>query len=224
MSDLFIFVTFIITSHYARGSWKQCYCVCNILVCANLQYCNMMVSLWNNPEGWFCWFGHLSGSVDPFISTHTQLRGEFHRLNKYPPPKKTTNRGRKKKQTNMDSEQQNVRRWNLALFRILHVFVICDYHENSVKIRHGYQKCRLISGHCLHSSVSFFLTAKLSILALTALNPCLRADCQLHILGLNVWLLWFSLLTWPIFLVLSSSLAGSHGHNSLCQMRQRKVF
>ena len=62
---------------------------------------------------------------------------------------------------------------------------MCGYHENSAKILPSFQRCWLISGHCLHHLMSSFrLHTTFRLLWIHVLEP----TDQPHILGLNVWL------------------------------------
>ena len=104
------------------------------------------------------------------------------------------------------------------------------YHENLAKILHRYQRCWFISGHYSHRSTScfrphcsesFFLTARLNILASTHCPcpgfespvPSPRSEClTLYYRGLTPDSQSF---------VLSSSLTGSHRQSSLCDLRTK---
>ena len=74
--------------------------------------------------------------MDPIVSSHTWLCRHFKGCTK-----KQTERG-KKKQTNTDSELQNIRRWS----RHFLAFYVCSYGycDNSAKILPSHQKCWLI--------------------------------------------------------------------------------
>ena len=139
----------------------------------------------------------------------------FHRLYKKIKSKQQTD-GEKKEQSNTDLELQNAGKWSLTLLSILCVFVMCDYHKNSVKILNSYQRCWIIWSSSSRL-MSLFLTPYHPP---TVLDPHLRTDWPAPSLGLECLTLC------SIVLLLTdqhpssffSGLAGFCRHSFLCSL------
>ena len=112
----------------------------------------------------------------------------------------------------------------LALFRILCVFVMCGYHENSAKILHNYQRCWLIWSSSSLLRVFILYSTPHQLVWAHVLEP----TDQPRVLGLNLWLSASKSYSWldqrPSSFFFSPGLACSRRHSSVGyshQTRQR---
>ena len=118
---------------------------------------------------------HLVG-VDPIVSSHTQLCGHFAACTK---KIKTKQKQRMEGRNKHWFRTAKCRKVKVAHFNIL---CVCVAITRTLQKSYTATKDGDSSGHCLHCSVSLFLTPYHSP---TALDPCLRAYSLLHVLGLT---------------------------------------
>ena len=102
----------------------------------------ILVLLWYNPLAGICWFAHSPSCLDPVVSSSTRSCGHFTGWTKN--NSKIANKGWEEETDKHKFRTAKRKKVKLALFRILCVFFMCGYRENSAKIRHSYQECWLI--------------------------------------------------------------------------------
>ena len=116
-------------------------------------------SMKSYPNGVFYWPGRSSTGVDLVVYSHTRLCGHFTlwAFHPLPPQKKkteteTTDRGRKEETDQHIFRAAKLKKWNLALFSILCLFVMAN--ARTLRKSHTATKNADSSGHRDHCSVS----------------------------------------------------------------------
>ena len=155
-------------------------------------------------NGRLCWFGHSSSGVDLIVSSHNWLCGHFTGCT-HPKKKQQIEGGRKEERGKHGFRTTNAGR-EVGTFKYTYMY-LCEAVTWTQRKSYTATKTAESSGHCLHCSVSLFLTTWPHVMS----SECLTLRFSLT----PNWLQWSLTPDWLmsfVFLFRNSYLCDLHAN------------